>query len=165
MREENNKKSKLSWSNVRKWLNIKTKAQDSNVDCDASEGRDGHGGEWRTSCSEREQGTAKKSRTDRLSKVTTDRIRGRKNDFDVTRVTEFQDYRFQEIVPLNAGNVLGTEDNVPAKKWVSLIRRTLNKNPGANSYGGYRTPSPVPDPVVELDADFEGSLRRQDDFS
>jgi hypothetical protein len=24
--------------------------------------------------------------------------------------------RFQEIVPLNAGNVLGTEDNLPAKK-------------------------------------------------
>jgi hypothetical protein len=66
---------------------------------------------------------------------------------------------------LNAGNVLGTEDNIPAKKWVSLIRRTLNKNPGATSYGGYRTPSPVPDPVVELDDDFEGSLRRQDDFS
>jgi hypothetical protein len=73
--------------------------------------------------------------------------------------------RFQEIVPLNAGNVLGTEDNVPAKKWVSLIRRTLNKNPGPSSHGGYRTPSPVPDPVVELDADFEGSSRRQDSSS
>ncbi|XP_062212656.1 type IV inositol polyphosphate 5-phosphatase 7-like isoform X2 [Phragmites australis] len=72
---------------------------------------------------------------------------------------------FQEIVPLNAGNVLGTEDNLPAKKWVSLIRRTLNKNPGVGCYGGYRTPSPVPDPVVELDADFEGSLRRQDNPS
>ncbi|XP_024313457.1 type IV inositol polyphosphate 5-phosphatase 6 isoform X2 [Brachypodium distachyon] len=72
---------------------------------------------------------------------------------------------FQEIVPLNAGNVLGTEDNIPAKKWVSLIRRTLNKNPGASGYGGYHTPSPVLDPVVELDADFEGSARRQDNFS
>lgn len=73
--------------------------------------------------------------------------------------------RFQEIVPLNAGNVLGTEDNLPAKKWVSLVRRTLNKNPGSCCYGGYRTPSPVPDPVVELDADFEGSSRKQDNFS
>ncbi|KAL1197619.1 Type I inositol polyphosphate 5-phosphatase 4 [Cardamine amara subsp. amara] len=59
---------------------------------------------------------------------------------------------FQEIVPLNAGNVLGTEDNGPAKKWVSLIRRTLNTLPG----GSYRTPSPVPHPVAELDSDFEG---------
>lgn len=67
---------------------------------------------------------------------------------------------------MNAGNVLGTEDNLPAKKWVSLIRRTLNKNPGSSGCGGgYHTPSPVLDPVVELDADFEGSARRQDNFS
>jgi hypothetical protein len=74
-------------------------------------------------------------------------------------------HRFQEIVPLNAGNVLGTEDNIPAKKWVSLIRRSLNKNPGTSGCGGYHTPSPVLDPVVELDADFEGSARRQGNFS
>lgn len=66
---------------------------------------------------------------------------------------------------MNAGNVLGTEDNLPAKKWVSLVRRTLNKNPGSCCYGGYRTPSPVPDPVVEQDADFEGSSRRLDSLS
>ncbi|XP_065854006.1 type I inositol polyphosphate 5-phosphatase 8 isoform X3 [Euphorbia lathyris] len=35
---------------------------------------------------------------------------------------------FQEIVPLNAGNVLGAEDNGPAVKWLSLIRQALNKN-------------------------------------
>lgn len=34
--------------------------------------------------------------------------------------------RFQEIVPLNAGNVLGPEDNGPAAKWLSLIRQSLN---------------------------------------
>ncbi|XP_028804142.1 type I inositol polyphosphate 5-phosphatase 4 [Neltuma alba] len=66
---------------------------------------------------------------------------------------------FQEIVPLNAGNVLGTEDNGPARKWLALIRKTLNSLPGTS--GGYHTPSPVPDPVVELDADFEGSMRRK----
>ncbi|CAN1233156.1 Type I inositol polyphosphate 5-phosphatase 8 [Linum perenne] len=37
---------------------------------------------------------------------------------------------FQEIVPLNAGNVLGTEDNGPARKWLALIRKTLNALPG-----------------------------------
>lgn len=51
-------------------------------------------------------------------------------------------HRFQEIVPLNAGNVLGTEDNGPAKKWVALIRRTLNSLPRTSS---------------ELNSDFEGS--------
>ncbi|XLT05038.1 hypothetical protein HN51_043787, partial [Arachis hypogaea] len=32
---------------------------------------------------------------------------------------------FQEIVPLIAGNILGTEDNGPARKWLALIRKTL----------------------------------------
>ncbi|KAM3260990.1 hypothetical protein ACQJBY_051941 [Aegilops geniculata] len=202
MREEINKKSKVSWSKslVRKWFNIKGKAQDFHADYDATtQGRDG-GDERRTSCSQRDAGAAKKSRTDRSLKRNVDRVRRSRNEFDVSRLTEAQDYRifastwnvggkcpsrgldlddwlhssppadiyvlgFQEIVPLNAGNVLGTEDNVPAKKWVSLIRRTLNKNPEPSSHGGYRTPSPVPDPVVELDADFEGSLRRQDSSS
>ncbi|KAK4349086.1 hypothetical protein RND71_031841 [Anisodus tanguticus] len=35
---------------------------------------------------------------------------------------------FQEIVPLNAGNVLGPEDNGPAAKWLSLIRQALNRD-------------------------------------
>ena len=67
--------------------------------------------------------------------------------------------RFQEIVPLNAGNVLGTEDNGPARKWLMLIRKTLNSLPGTSC--GYQTPSPIPDPIVELDADFEGSTRQK----
>ncbi|XP_049934455.1 type I inositol polyphosphate 5-phosphatase 8-like isoform X1 [Nymphaea colorata] len=33
---------------------------------------------------------------------------------------------FQEIVPLNAGNVLGAEDHGPAMRWLSLIRQALN---------------------------------------
>ncbi|KAG7960640.1 hypothetical protein I3843_10G134400 [Carya illinoinensis] len=33
---------------------------------------------------------------------------------------------FQEIVPLNAGNVLGAEDYGPATKWLSLIRQVLD---------------------------------------
>ncbi|XP_057438418.1 type I inositol polyphosphate 5-phosphatase 8-like [Lotus japonicus] len=35
---------------------------------------------------------------------------------------------FQEIVPLNAGNVLGPEDSGPASKWLALIREALNTN-------------------------------------
>ncbi|KAK5775856.1 type I inositol polyphosphate 5-phosphatase 5-like [Gossypium arboreum] len=34
---------------------------------------------------------------------------------------------FQEIVPLNAGNVLVIEDNEPAAKWLALINHALNK--------------------------------------
>ncbi|KAL5702229.1 phosphoinositide 5-phosphatase [Ranunculus cassubicifolius] len=68
---------------------------------------------------------------------------------------------FQEIVPLNAGNVLGAEDNGPARKWLALIRKTLNNLPGTSGSAGCYTPSPIPDPIVELDADFEGSTRQK----
>ncbi|KAL2531360.1 DNAse I-like superfamily protein [Abeliophyllum distichum] len=34
---------------------------------------------------------------------------------------------FQEIVPLSAGNVLVSEDNEPAAKWLALISHALNK--------------------------------------
>ncbi|XP_004493900.1 type I inositol polyphosphate 5-phosphatase 8 [Cicer arietinum] len=35
---------------------------------------------------------------------------------------------FQEIVPLNAGNVLGSKDSGPAAKWLGLINEALNTN-------------------------------------
>ncbi|XP_022935147.1 type I inositol polyphosphate 5-phosphatase 8 [Cucurbita moschata] len=35
-------------------------------------------------------------------------------------------FGFQEIVPLNAGNVLGAEDSGPAAQWLSLIHQALN---------------------------------------
>ncbi|XP_042495301.1 type I inositol polyphosphate 5-phosphatase 5-like [Macadamia integrifolia] len=34
---------------------------------------------------------------------------------------------FQEIVPLNAGNVLVSEDNEPAAKWLTIINQALNR--------------------------------------
>ncbi|KAG0549477.1 hypothetical protein BDA96_01G259500 [Sorghum bicolor] len=71
---------------------------------------------------------------------------------------------FQEIVPLNAGNVLGAEDNGPARKWVSLVRRTLNSLPGSGGSGSLQTPSPAPYLVAEMDADFERSTRNDPSF-
>lgn len=49
-------------------------------------------------------------------------------------------FRFQEIVPLNAGNVLGAEDCGPAARWLSLIRQTLNRN--AENSVSKQSPSP-----------------------
>lgn len=40
---------------------------------------------------------------------------------------------FQEIVPLKAGNVLGSEDRGPAMKWDTLICKTLNKIPSGST--------------------------------
>ncbi|KAL4556441.1 hypothetical protein LXL04_039093 [Taraxacum kok-saghyz] len=68
---------------------------------------------------------------------------------------------FQEVVPLNAVNILGSEDNGPAKKWLTLIRKTLNNRPGTSGGSGCYTPSPIPDPIAEYDADFEGSSRQK----
>lgn len=68
---------------------------------------------------------------------------------------------FQEIVPLNASNILCAEDNGPAKKWLALIKRTLNNAPGACGGNVCYTPSPIPDPVAEWNADFEGSTRHK----
>ncbi|XP_022155514.1 type I inositol polyphosphate 5-phosphatase 2 isoform X2 [Momordica charantia] len=53
---------------------------------------------------------------------------------------------FQEVVPLNAGNVLGAEDNKPIPKWEAIIRRTLNKSfEPENKHKSYSAP---PSPVL-----------------
>ncbi|EPS66339.1 inositol-1,4,5-triphosphate-5-phosphatase, partial [Genlisea aurea] len=66
---------------------------------------------------------------------------------------------FQEIVPLNAGNILVGEDSGPAKKWLTLIKRTLDDSlPGeTTSISGRCPPSPAAKPVAEWNADFEAS--------
>ncbi|KAJ8448992.1 LOW QUALITY PROTEIN: hypothetical protein Cgig2_004047 [Carnegiea gigantea] len=191
MTDGSSKKNKLSWPKnlVKKWFNIKGKAEDFHADDLYYRGCDE---DWRNNFLDRGACTIKKSRTEVSNRRGSDGGRRSKIDSDASHVTDVQNYRifvatwnvagksppghlnledwlhtsppadiyvlgFQEIVPLNAGNVLGTEDNGPAKKWLALIRRTLNSLPGASD--GYHTPSPIPDPIVELDADFDGSTR------
>ncbi|RAL40649.1 hypothetical protein DM860_006719 [Cuscuta australis] len=51
---------------------------------------------------------------------------------------------FQEIIPLNAGNVLGAEDSRPIPKWENIIRESLSKIPSGNkikSVSGPPSPS------------------------
>ncbi|KAF8394377.1 hypothetical protein HHK36_020585 [Tetracentron sinense] len=226
MRDENPKKSKLSRSKtlIKKWFNINSKAKDFHADDVVYGGGDV---EWRSSFSEREACTIKKSKTERLNKNNPDWVRQGKINLDSAQATDVQNYRifvatwnvggksppsylnledwlhasppadiyvlgyvllivhlffllntgasprlkeasllylsfrFQEIVPLNAGNILGTEDNGPARKWSTLIRKSLNNLPGTCGSCGYYTPSPIPDPIIELDADFEGSSRQK----
>ncbi|TYI00552.1 hypothetical protein ES332_A11G141900v1 [Gossypium tomentosum] len=191
---------KISWpkTSIKKWLNIKSKAEDFHANDIDYEDVDEH---WRRNFSEREACTIKKSKTvtwmlERLSKRYSDRVPLSKIDLDGSQAIDVHNYRvfvatwnvagksppsylnledwlhtsppadiyvlgFQEIIPLNAGNVLGTEDNGPARKWLALIRKTLNSVPSTG--GGCHTPSPslIPDPPVELDADFEGSTRQR----
>ncbi|XP_019174555.1 PREDICTED: type IV inositol polyphosphate 5-phosphatase 3-like isoform X2 [Ipomoea nil] len=48
---------------------------------------------------------------------------------------------FQEIIPLNAGNIFGAEDNRPIPKWENIIRETLNKIPPVDKFKSYSEPS------------------------
>lgn len=52
---------------------------------------------------------------------------------------------FQEVVPLNAGNVFGAEDSRPIPKWEAIIRRTLNRplEPETRHKSYSAPPSPV----------------------
>lgn len=67
---------------------------------------------------------------------------------------------FQEIVPLNAGNVLGAEDYGPANKWISLIRQALNnKDPEFSQYNNNATTE------LSSQGDEHGSLKPRLSFS
>ncbi|KAI5076472.1 hypothetical protein GOP47_0008537 [Adiantum capillus-veneris] len=57
---------------------------------------------------------------------------------------------FQEIVPLNAGNVFGAEDNGPAIKWQALIRETLNASNQKNIKCRSAPSSPIADDRSEV---------------
>ncbi|XP_048620914.1 type I inositol polyphosphate 5-phosphatase 4-like isoform X1 [Brassica napus] len=188
------KRTKRSWPRtlVKKWLNIKSKAEDFHADDrDVYKVFAGECGDWSNNVIEREEACSVNKKSNYAeARCRRNNGRGRRNRQELdsaTLVKQVHNLRvftatwnvagksppsylnledwlhtsppsdiyvlgFQEIVPLNAGNVLGTEDNGPARKWVSLIRRTLNTLPGG---GSCRTPSPVPHPVAELDSDFE----------
>nr|XP_027079702.1 type I inositol polyphosphate 5-phosphatase 2 isoform X1 [Coffea arabica]XP_027079703.1 type I inositol polyphosphate 5-phosphatase 2 isoform X1 [Coffea arabica] len=57
---------------------------------------------------------------------------------------------FQEVVPLNAGNVFGAENRRPIPKWEAIIRRTLNKSPERESI--QKSYSAPPSPVLRTSA-------------
>lgn len=76
--------------------------------------------------------------------------------------------RFQEIVPLNAGNVLGAEDNGPAAKWLSLIRQALNRNKTAQellqNYSGATSPQADQQPCPKPRLSFSDLLSLEDEL-
>ncbi|KAH9626053.1 hypothetical protein KSS87_000373 [Heliosperma pusillum] len=93
------------------------------------------------------------------------------NDLDIEEWLNIDDpsdiyvIGLQEIVPLNAGNIFGAEDNRPALKWESLIRETLSRVPPVrNSYKSYSDP-PSPSKFKPSDdvLDFEDEMLLETD--
>ncbi|PKI58061.1 hypothetical protein CRG98_021554 [Punica granatum] len=84
---------------------------------------------------------------------------------------------FQEIVPLNAGNIFGAEDNRPVPKWENIIRETLNRvqPPKAKVKSYSDPPSPsrfqpsedipniVEETLLEADSDCDEEIHPADE--
>ena len=75
-------------------------------------------------------------------------------------------YRLQEIVPLNAGNIFGIEDNKPVLKWENTIRETLGRvQPSKKNYKSFSNP-PSPSKFKPLDdvSDIEEEILLGPDY-
>lgn len=83
---------------------------------------------------------------------------------------------FQEIIPLNAGNIFGAEDTRPVQKWENIIRETLNRVPPKTTFKSYSDPpspsrfQPTEDNMdveeevaLESDSDIEEGIYPMDD--
>ncbi|KAJ9547793.1 hypothetical protein OSB04_020336 [Centaurea solstitialis] len=148
MRDDNFKKTKVSWSKtLTKWLGLKNKAEDFHAD-EFSNGER----------SNKKYAGQVMDVNDYRVFVATWNVAGKSptsslNLEDWVHTSPPADIYvlgFQEIVPLNAGNVLGTEDNGPAKKWLELIRRTLNNLPETSTGNN---------PISRSDSDLVGPIR------
>ncbi|KAL7596774.1 hypothetical protein Lser_V15G30898 [Lactuca serriola] len=65
-----------------------------------------------------------------------------KNWLDTEYPADIYVIGFQEIIPLNAGNIFGSEDNYPILIWENIIRDTLNKiQPIKTEFKSYSNPS------------------------
>ncbi|URD90597.1 type I inositol-1,4,5-trisphosphate 5-phosphatase [Musa troglodytarum] len=92
MRDENRKKSKLSWPKtlVKRWFNIKSKGRERHADDVADRGDNR---QWTANFSERETCTVKRSSTDRLSRKHIDQIQQGTFDPHSAQVADVQDYK------------------------------------------------------------------------
>ncbi|KAK4434042.1 Type IV inositol polyphosphate 5-phosphatase 7 [Sesamum alatum] len=190
MKDDNSKKSKFSWSKklVRKWFNIKCKSEE--IQPDGGSFPEREPSTIKKSRTEKPGKNVERSFSRSRSRsrrgqgyldhpqilniqnyslfVSTWNVGGKSPNSNMklddwlhsAPPADIYVLGFQEIVPLSAGNILGAEDNGPAKKWLALIKRTLNNAPGTSGGSACYTPSPVPDPVAEWNADFEGSTRQ-----
>lgn len=71
---------------------------------------------------------------------------------------------FQEIIPLNAGNIFGAEDNRPVSVWENIIRETLSTVPLAVKFKSFTDPpSPLKFKPHEDAPDIEDEIILESD--
>ncbi|KAL6600479.1 hypothetical protein ACP70R_045279 [Stipagrostis hirtigluma subsp. patula] len=163
MRAQRGKKSQF-WASMlmRKWLNIKPKLYDFSEDEFDTESEDNddsffevHGNKCQISKSSDYRVVATRVM------IGTWNVAGRtpSEDIDLDQWLCTQEpadiyvLGFQEVVPLSAGNVLGTEDSRPIWKWEAIIRQTLHKSQQHKTVcKSYSAPvSPLLGPVASSD--------------
>ncbi|KAG8077735.1 hypothetical protein GUJ93_ZPchr0007g5208 [Zizania palustris] len=143
------RKQKQLWPKtvLRKWLNIRSPESDFSADeCDTTDDADS---EFEDEDSQMEVvpyrlNRRRKSETVRAQYIDVKELRVCVGTWNVAgklppndlAIQEWLDMEepadiyvlgFQEIVPLNAGNIFGAEDNRPVTMWEDIIRETLNK--------------------------------------
>ncbi|KAF8404471.1 hypothetical protein HHK36_009356 [Tetracentron sinense] len=144
----------LCWARIilRKWLNFSTTESDFSGDSDTDDkdeefDRDNHvdgiGFEF-NGTSDTLPRLRRRSETFRAQYINTKELRicvgtwnvgGKmppegldiKNWLDIDNPADIYVLGFQEIVPLNAGNIFGAEDSRPVPQWEHIIHETLNK--------------------------------------
>ncbi|KAL8193315.1 hypothetical protein R6Q57_026896 [Mikania cordata] len=153
MKTESIRHSKGSWPKMKKWLNMKKGGDGFHTDFSVNVAPDWS--ERRKSCSDdgknavvpeelseewlanNDSGLSKQEKVDLSMFVGTWNVGGNcpHKDLNVrdwlrtSSPAHIYVIGFQEIVPLNAGNVLGSENKSPAVKWLTLIHEALNTNP------------------------------------
>ncbi|KAM7507944.1 hypothetical protein LguiA_018397 [Lonicera macranthoides] len=87
---------------------------------------------------------------------------------DINEPSDIYVIGIQEMIPLNAGNIFGAEDNRPVPKWENIIRQTLNKTqPSKTKFKSFSNPpspsrfkpnvdSPDLDDEILLETDSDG---------
>ncbi|XP_009592677.1 type I inositol polyphosphate 5-phosphatase 2-like isoform X2 [Nicotiana tabacum] len=169
MKTRRGKRSEAFWPSIvmKKWLNIQPKLYDFSEDevdteteseddaCSLKDERvhEDHFCRTQGKLNECQPQTSGKTST----KYSSRHRRGKSETLRVQYINT-KEVSFQEVVPLNAGNVLGAENRRPIPKWEAIIRRTLNQTtmePEAKLKSYSAPPSPVlrTSPAADIVAD------------
>ncbi|KAK4352490.1 hypothetical protein RND71_028008 [Anisodus tanguticus] len=90
---------------------------------------------------------------------------------DVNEPADIYVIGFQEVIPLNPGNIFGAEDSRPISVWEDIIRESLNKVPSVSKFKSFSDPpspsrfKPSEDaPDIEEEIAFESDSGREEEI-